>query len=413
MTAQPASGSHLWRYLSDGLALIVFLGLVGWALFRILKKSDDPARLLFKWVLTVVNVSGMFVLIGPMMKEGGYGAAFGGIPAAAVGGVFLAMIWRRDIADMVANPIGDLYDGGTTPMEAKPFYSQAIAHRKRGHYQEALASIRKELDKFPADLEGQLLLADLQAENLNDLPGAAITIERICNQSEHPPGNIALALNTLADWYLKLNQDRDTARETLQRIIDRFPDSELSARAAQRIASLASTEHLLAAHDRKKFIVTEGVQNLGLLDPKFHPAPADPDAAKQAVELVEHLQAHPLDAEAREQLALIYANHYHRMDLAMDQLEQLITFPNQPPKRVAHWLNLLADLQIRNGGNYDTIRATLQRIIDLFPGAAAAQVAASRITHLKLELKGKEKIAAVKLGTYEQDIGLKMGKEKS
>lgn len=413
MTAQPAGASHVWRYLSDGLVLIVLLGLVGWALVRILKKSDDPARLLFKWVLTAVILPVMFLLIGPMMKEGGYSAAFGGIPAAAVGGLLLAMIWRHDIANLVANPIGNLYDGGSAPLEAKPFYSQAIAHRKRGHYQEALASIRKELDKFPADLEGQLLLAELQAENLNDLPGAAITIERICNQPEHPSRNIALALNTLADWYLKLNQDRDTARETLQRIIDRFPDSELSIRAAQRIASLASTEHLLAAHDRKKFTVVEGVQNLGLLDPKFHPAPADIDAAREAAELVEHLKAHPLDAEAREKLAVIYASHYNRMDLAADQLEQLITFPNQPPKRVAHWLNVLADLQVRHGANYDAIRATVQRVIDLFPDSAAAQVAASRITHLKLELKGKEKIPSVKLGTYEQDIGLKMGGGKN
>jgi hypothetical protein len=36
-----------------------------------------------------------------------------------------------------------------------------------------------------------------------------------------------------------------------------------------------------------------------------------------------------------------------------------------------------------------------------------ADVAASRITHLKLELKAKEKSKAVKLGSYEQDIGLK------
>jgi hypothetical protein len=36
-------------------------------------------------------------------------------------------------------------------------------------------------------------------------------------------------------------------------------------------------------------------------------------------------------------------------------------------------------------------------------------LAANRIALLKLELKSKEKNAAVKLGTYEQDIGLKGG----
>jgi hypothetical protein len=183
----------------------------------------------------------------------------------------------------------------------------------------------------------------------------------------------------------------------------------MSALAAQRIGHLASAEHLLAPHDRKRFAVVEGVQNLGLLDPKFHPKPADPDAAKQAAELVEHLHSHPLDTEARERLALIYAEHYHRLDLAADQLEGLIASPNQPQKRVVHWLNVLADLQIRDGANYDTVRATLQRIVDLFPSAAIANVASSRIAHLKLELKAKETSQAVKLGSYEQDIGLKPG----
>jgi hypothetical protein len=125
---------------------------------------------------------------------------------------------------------------------------------------------------------------------------------------------------------------------------------------------------------------------------------------------VAHLQLHPLDAEAREQLALIYADHYNRMDLATDQYEQLITCPNQPQKRVVGWLNSLADLQIRHDADYDTVRATVQRIIDLFPNSAPAGVAASRITHLKLELKGRQKGQSVKLGTYEQDIGLKMNR---
>jgi hypothetical protein len=57
------------------------------------------------------------------------------------------------------------------------------------------------------------------------------------------------------------------------------------------------------------------------------------------------------------------------------------------------------------------VRATVQRIIDLYPKSAAADVAANRITLLKLELKAtKEAGPAVKLGTYEQDIGLKMKK---
>ena len=407
MNDTPAATSHFWKHLADGLLLAFILGFAIWYFIRFLKNNEDPGGLVYKWVLTLLIIGGMIKFIGPMMTQGGYGAAFGGIPATAVAGIFLAIIWRRNLANLIATPFGNIYDGGTTEADPKPVYSNAMAQRKRGNYQEALAIVRKQLEKFPTDIEGQLLMAEIQAENMNDLPSAAISIERICNQEEHTPRNIAMALNMLADWYLKFHQDRDTARETLQRIIDRLPDTEMSMLASQRIASLGSTEHLLASHDRKKFTVIEGIQNLGLLDPKFHPAPADPDAAKLAAELVAHLQAHPLDAESRERLAVIYADHYNRMDLASDQLEQLITHPNQPPKRVVHWLNLLTDLQVRHGANYDTVHATVQRIVDLFPNSAASEVAANRIIHLKLELKGKQKGQAVKLGTYEQDIGLK------
>jgi len=69
---------------------------------------------------------------------------------------------------------------------------------------------------------------------------------------------------------------------------------------------------------------------------------------------VKHLEQHPLDTEVREKLAILYADHYQRLDMATGELEQLIEEPNQPSKRVAHWLNLLADLQIRHGADYDT-----------------------------------------------------------
>ena len=407
MTEVHLTAGHYVRFAFGVLLLVFILGFVIWGYFKLLKNSQDPPLLLFKTIFTLVLAAVWFVVAVPLALKGGMDA-FGGVALTMIEGLVFAIMWRRDIAGLIANPIGNLYDGGTTQYEPTPVYSHAMAMRKRGDFQGALANVRRQLEQFPTDIEGQLMMAEIQAENLNDLPGAAISIERICNQTDHTPRNIALALNMLADWYLKLHQDRDTARETLQRIIERFPDSEMSNLAAQRIASLASTEHLLASHDRKKFTVVAGVKNLGLLDPKLHPAPQDADAAKQAADLVTHLQVHPLDAEAREKLAIIYADHYNRMDLATDQLDQLIAHPNQPQKRVVHWLNQLADLQLRHGANYDTVRATLQRIIDLYPGAPPAEVAASRITLLKLELKGKEKGTGVKLGTYEQDIGLKM-----
>src|SRR6185437_4107317 len=298
---------HVIAIILDGISLVLIVGYLIW----ILKRSEDPPLLLFKWILTTGCGAYAFHEVGANIFKGGLLTAYA-VAVSAIFGLIMAITWRKNIAGLIASPFENLYTGGFEPPKPQPHYSHAITQRKRGNYHEAFNLVRQELEKFPTDFEGWMLMADLQAENLNDLPGAAITIERICNQPEHPPRNVAMALNALADWYLKLNQHRDTARETLHRILERMPDTEMSVLAAQRIASLASTEHLLARHDLKKFKVVEGVQNLGLLDPQFHPKPAEADAAKQAAELVRHLHAHPLDAESREKLAVIYADHYNR-----------------------------------------------------------------------------------------------------
>ena len=108
-----------------------------------------------------------------------------------------------------------------------------------------------------------------------------------------------------------------------------------------------------------------------------------------------------------EKLALLYANHYGRIDLAIDQFEQMIQQPNQPSRLVNHWLNLLADIQIRGGFDYESVRQTLQRIIDRAPEMAAANLARNRLALLKLELRAQQKNEPVKMGSYEQNIGLK------
>ena len=326
--------------------------------------------------------------------------------ACAIG---LAAIWRHNIANLIAKPFGSLYDGGTEEPIPKPAYSIAQSKQKKGLYLDAVAEIRKQLDRFPTDVEGQLLLAQIQAEDLQDLPAAELTIERFCAQPGHAPQNVVFALYSLADWHLQVTQDREAAQRHLEKIIELFPDSEFALGAAHRIAHLGSPDVLLAPHEEKKFIVPEGVRNLGLVRDQDHLKPAEASPEEVAAACVKHLEKHPLDTEAREKLAVIYADHFGRLDMAAAELEQMIGQENQPGKLVVHWLNLLADLQIRHGSGYEVVRDTIQRIVDRAPDGAAAELARHRLALLKLELKSKEKSQAVKLGSYEQNIGLNRG----
>jgi len=407
---QPAvTNRSLWDILLSLGSLALLLALIGWGLWYWLKKSEDPGELIVKWIVSAVILAVLGLVVVPIVAKGGYGAAFIGIPATAVCGLALAMVWRRNIASVVANPVGSLYDGGNARVDPQPYYSIVEARRKRGHYHEAIAEIRKQLQKFPTDYTGQLLMAEIQAENLNDLPGAELTIERFCNQPGHAPRNIAFALNTLADWHLKYRLDAEAARQDLEKVVQLLPDTEFALLAQQRIGHLPRPEHLLSAYDRPHVHLPQGIQNVGLLQSSAHLTPASSDPAQQAQEYVRHLAEHPQDTEAREKLAVLYADHYQRLDLAADQLQQLIDQPNQPTKQVIHWLNLLADLQVRHGAGFEATAQTLNQILERFPKHAGADVARNRLDLLKLEFKGKETKAPVKLGTYEQNIGLKYG----
>jgi hypothetical protein len=117
------------------------------------------------------------------------------------------------------------------------------------------------------------------------------------------------------------------------------------------------------------------------------PKPVEPGL--EASELVKHLQQYPEDFEARERLATLYAEHFHRMDLARSELEEMIGNKRAPRKKVVAWLNRLADLEIRVAHDIEAARAALQRIIDANPKLAAAEQARRRLNLLTRELRAQ------------------------
>lgn len=391
---------HILKVAGE-IALGLFgLGFMVWVSVRSIARSDDPAKLIFKWIFTIPFCIGCLVVAHKLGPFGPFVIVFMAI--------VLTVLWTPHIGEIIARPLESLYNGGNEPPEPKPAYSIATAQRKRRNLVQAIASVREQLAKFPNDYEGVLLLASIQAEDMSDLASAEISVHHFCDSPDAPPKQIAALLTLLADWQLKIGRDVDSAKAALQGIIDRFPQTELSLQAAQRMARLSGTKKiLLATDDRVPMAVPRGVENVGLLESSAHLRPQEEDPGQLATVYVKHLEEHPADAEVREKLAVIYADHFKRLDMATLELMQLVNEPNQPPKRVAHWLNLLADLQVRGGADYETVRKTLEQIVERFEGSHHAEQARSRLSRLKLEVKAKEENRTVKLGVYEQDIGLK------
>jgi len=401
--ADMANQSH--EFIRGILILLLMVVGFGFVVVVTIRKSDEPVRMLVRWVLTGVLL-GCMVAVGQMLNR----SPISGLLLTGLCAVLLAGLWRSSIAGMLAKPFGDLFDGGSAPPDPHPAYSVALSRQKRGQYLEAVAEVQRQLEQFPTDVEGQLLLAQIQAENLKNLAAAEETIDNFCAQSGHAPQNIAFALYSMADWQLSIGRDREAARRPLNRIIELLPESEFAAGAAHRLANLDDPE--MSLEEPRKFIVAEGLKYPGLAKSRAPAHSEEKPPGKQAAEYLKHLEKYPLDSDAREKLAVIYARQYGRLDLATSELDHLIQMPNQPSRLVARWLNLLADLQIHSGADYETIRQTLQEIIDRHPKGAAAAAAQKRLGLLRLELKVRKDRPGVALGTYEQNIGLKSARAR-
>jgi tetratricopeptide (TPR) repeat protein len=392
--------NHTFAIVINTVLSLFGLAFVIWLFWRAVKRSDAPLKFALKTGLSLLFVLFCLWLARLMGPFGPFLIVFMAI--------IMSLAWTPHIAAFLFSPLTNLFDGGHEPPEPKPYYSIAIAKQKQGHPLESIVELRAQLAKFPNDFEGVLLLAGVLAVDMNDLPGAEITLNHFCDSPHAPDRQVVAALTQLADWELKLTQDVDAARAALQKIVTRFPDTEFSLRAEQRLAHLGETEKiLLAAHDRQAMELPEGVKNVGLLNSSEFLKPKEIEPGQLAAVYVKHLEQYPHDAEVREKLAVLYAKDFQRLDMATMELVQLINEPKHAPKQVVHWLNLLANFQIELGADVATVRATLEKIAARFPDAPQAEVARRRLALLNSEFKGQQKTPGVKLGVYEQNIGLK------
>lgn len=397
----------MWYEIIQWILLAALLGFTAWLGWRSFQRSEKRAKLVGKWVVSALLIWFALFILAPHVESG---LVFLLVPLLAACGVLLGVIWAPELGEFVSRPLESLFFGGESSDE-KALYAIAQAHCKRGRYREAIAEVKTQLASFPQDAEGQLLLARIHAEHLGDLSAAEEAIMGMLSQEGHSPQVMAYALNQLADWRLHLGNDLEGARQALARIQELFPGTELAYQASQRNAHL-DPQQLQQLEPTKTYSVPHTEEYIGLRDDFTGLKPVEKSPLEAASELVQRLTLYPSDNEAREQLAIVYARQLQRMDLAVEQIEQLLAQPGVPLRRLAHWHNLLADLQIQCAGNLEAARQALRRLIDSFPRSVEAEKARNRAKFLALELKGQQKSQAIKLGSYEKNMGLKYGRPR-
>lgn len=380
------------------LSVLSFGLLLGWIFWRWSRKSEDPPAILaIKLILSSILLGAAVYAILRLTP-------FLGVPLGAVCGILIGILWGRNIGAAIASPLSSLYDGGDEEVELKPFYAIAHAHRKQARYAEAIAEIEKQLDRFPGDVEGLLLLADIRSRHLQDWEGAEAAIELVAGNAALPVVTRAKALQALADAYADYAHDLPRARAVLGWIQERFPGTPEATEAAQRLAHSGGDAWMKERLAPGRLRVTAADPRLGLRDRRVEVPAEDAGDPQMEVEVLQrHLVAHPLDTEARERLAGLYAEALGRLDWAVGEIEKLLAQPHHPPKLQARWLHLLADFQVRCAGDDAAARVALEEVTRRFPGTALAEQAKSRIEHLRLELRARKPTTVI--GERPRDTG--------
>jgi tetratricopeptide (TPR) repeat protein len=351
-------------------------------LYRFLQRSDAPGPLAARWIASALIIAGMFWWAERCIgrDSGGYAVDFVtatmAVAGVTIGAILLAIIWGRQLGELVVRPLTSLFDDGGTELRPSPLYAIAEARRKQGRPHDAIREIQNQLERFPGDLQGSLLLARTHAEDLHDLPTAQALLEEWLDSHPSDSGHHKIIRLQLAHWQLDLAHDLDAARRTLHQIILDFPNSEAALLAEQRLAHM---EHH-ASQPRAAIALPTHPTHPDQIE--LPPSPEIVETAK----LVDQLQQHPHDLAARERLAILYAWHHRQPELARTEIESLLALPQTTPRQATHWLNLLADLEIQVAQDLSRARSALQRIIDQQPKLAAADQARTRMHFLPREL---------------------------
>ena len=86
-----------------------FLGFIGFLFWRALRRSDEPTRLIVKWLVT-------FLLLGWLgyetMRAQGADRLWVLILVALPSAVVLIVLWGRSIGGLVARPFENMFMGG-------------------------------------------------------------------------------------------------------------------------------------------------------------------------------------------------------------------------------------------------------------------------------------------------------------
>jgi len=115
-------------------------------------------------------------------------------------------------------------------------HSIAKSHVQFGRYEQAIEEYEKALAEKPADVDVLWQMATLYAYNLKDYDNAAVYLEKIiADEKTVRPKMWTMAIFRAAEIYTKNLGNKERARRILNRVVERYPDSQESMTAKIRL----------------------------------------------------------------------------------------------------------------------------------------------------------------------------------
>jgi hypothetical protein len=347
------------------------------------------------FVWAALTYAWLIALVWPRVEEDYRGQLFSAVltwtlllfPVGVLFTVFGGWIYAGFGAALWLAPIAQYTVPLISPQKKPPTYTRALVKVNFGRYTEAESEVIRELENCEDDFDGWMLLADLYANHFHDLPAADRAIRDLCEQPNVNPSQVAVALNRLADWHLKVGEDPAAARVALDEICHRLPGTHLAKMAGLRLNQLPASVEALRAQQRGRTLHLPSDTE----DPAAVSGPGGlitkDEALARANQCVERLTLNPNDVAERETLATIYADCLFQADLGIEQLELLIGMPDLPAAKVPEWLARLAAWHLRYRGDRTTARGLWDRLVREHPRSVQAFDAQRRIQLMDVEQK--------------------------
>lgn len=167
-----------------------------------------------------------------------------------LGGLLIA-IFFFDIVGGVGNRMVNFIFSNSGSVELRPEYSIAEARAREGKYEEAIAEFRKVWQKFPNDVNAHLRIAEILCTHFQRYDEAVAEM-RAALEKKSKPDTWAFLANRLADIQAEYQHDFVAARETLQQILLKLPNTKYAEAAGARGRALDEREAHLKSGERPR-----------------------------------------------------------------------------------------------------------------------------------------------------------------